>query len=526
MNGFDKESAGTRFRGSCTGYGDRITRRMLLAGGAASTLHAAASRFNPGFASAKETAEAIRLKQVSASELLNATFKRIDLYNPKLNAIILEFREKATARARQADQALAHGNLFGPLHGVPVTIKEAFACRDSPNTWGLARFKDIKSVRTSVAVERLESAGAIVIGKTNVPVALNDFQSYNPIYGTTNNPWDLARTPGGSTGGGAAAVAAGLGALTLGSDLGGSIRVPAHFCGIYGHKPSVNVVPLAGHMPGPWEGGSTRSFDLIVAGPLSRSATDLALAMSVLGGPASDEASAWSWHMPAPRRKRLRDFRIGYILEDSTFPISAELGGLHDNLLSELGRCGAKLTPGWPPGIDPAVEWKTYQYLVRSVLSGNPSKQELETLRKHLETNPDDLTAAVAVEPHSRWVAETQRQLRSRMVWQQYFQNHDVFLLPASFTVAVPHDHSTPFADRRVETSNGKMSWDGSRYWAGFATLPGLPATVAPIGKTPTGLPAGIQIAGPMWEDGTSIEFAALLADLIGGYSAPPGYGG
>jgi amidase len=206
---------------------------MFLAAGAASTLRAAANGFNPGFAGAKETAEAIRLKKISASELLNATFKRIDLYNPKLNAIIIEFRENAKARARQADQAFARGNLWGPLHGVPITIKEAFAYRDSPNTWGLEQFKDVKSVRTSVAVERLESAGAIVIGKPNVPVGLNDYQSYNPIYGTTNNPWDLARTPGGSTGGGAAAVAAGLGALTLGSDLAGSIRVPAHFCGIY-----------------------------------------------------------------------------------------------------------------------------------------------------------------------------------------------------------------------------------------------------------------------------------------------------
>jgi amidase len=503
-----------------------LTRRALLGAGAASALHAAAGNFKPAFATAKESAEAIRLKQISASELLNATFHRIDLYNPKLNAIVLEFRERAAARARQADEALAKGKPWGPLHGVPVTIKEAFAYEDSPNTWGLERFKDAKSARTAVAVERLESAGAIVIGKTNVPVGLTDFQSYNPIYGTTNNPWDLARTPGGSTGGGAAAVAAGLGSLTLGSDMGGSIRVPAHFCGIYGHKPTLNLVNHAGHMPGPWNGGPPITFDLAVAGPLARSAADLDLAMRVLGGPVGDQASAWSWHMPPPRHKRLSDFRIGYMLEDATAPVSAELARLHENLITQLGRTGARLTRGWPAGIDPAAEWRTNQYLSHSTSLRTPSEEELAPLRKRLETNPDDLAAAVAVNPHSRWVAETRRQMNSRTLWQQYFQSHDVFLLPTAFCVAFPHDHSTPAENRRVETSNGKQSMDVMGYWAAFANLSGLPATVAPIGKTPVGLPAGIQIVAPMWEDGTAIEFAALLADLIGGYTAPPGYAG
>jgi amidase len=503
----------------------KMTRRTLLTAGAACALRAATSSFKPGFATAQESAEAVRLGKISATELVNDAFHRIDLYNPKLNAIILEFREQATARARQADEALSHGRRWGPLHGVPVTVKEAFAYTGSPNTWGLNRFKDLKSGRTAIAVERLESAGAIVIGKTNIPVGLADYQTYNPIYGTTNNPWDLARTPGGSTGGGAAAVAAGLGPLTLGSDLAGSIRVPAHFCGIYGHKPTINLINYAGHVPGPWNGGPARTFDLAVAGPLARSATDLGFAMSVLGGPAGEEASAWTWHMPPPRHQRLKDFRIGYMLEDSTAPISEELAQLHENLITQLGRSGARLTSGWPAGIDPGAEWRTFEYVLASGLSGNPSEEQLATLRWRLETNPDDLTAAVAVNPHSRWVAQTLRQLNSRTLWQQYFQSHDVFLLPAAFCVAFPHDHSMPAENRRVETSNGKQSMDGMRYWSAFATLPGLPATVAPIGKTPGGLPGGIQIVAPMWEDGTAIEFAALLADLVGGYTAPPGYG-
>src|SRR5947209_6897909 len=226
------------------------------------------SDFKPAFATAAETADAVRNKRISARELMDMTFQRIDLHNPKLNTIVWQDREKAMARANQADETLAKGDASGALHGVPVTIKESFAYRGSPNTWGLPLLKDANSPRTAVAVERLESAGAIIVGKTNVPVMLGDWQSYNPVYGMTNNPWDLTRTPGGSTGGGAAALAAGLGCLTIGSDLSGSIRIPAHFCGVYGHKPSLDLVGMAGFQPGPWDGSPGYPMDLSVAGPM------------------------------------------------------------------------------------------------------------------------------------------------------------------------------------------------------------------------------------------------------------------
>src|SRR5207247_189708 len=282
--------------------------------------------FTPAFATAADMADAIRRKNISATELLDITFQRIDLHNPKLNAIVWQCREQAMARAERADAALAQGNATGVLHSVPVTIKESFAYRGSPNTWGLPTLKDAMSPRTAVAVERLESAGAIVVGKTNVPVMLGDWQSYNPIYGTTNNPWDLTRTPGGSTGGGAAAVAAGLGCLTIGSDLSGSIRIPAHFCGVYGHKPSLELVSLAGFQPGPWDGSPGYPMDLSVAGPLVRSTRDLTLALEVLGGANGGDAKAWTWRMPAPRHSRLKDFRIGYVLDDPFAPIGSEVG--------------------------------------------------------------------------------------------------------------------------------------------------------------------------------------------------------
>jgi amidase len=477
--------------------------------------------FKPGFATAAETADAIRTKKISATELMDLTFRRIDRHNPKINAIVWQFREQAMERARQADETLAKGKIWGPLHGVPVTIKEALAYQGSPNTWGLPQLQDVKSPRTAVAAERLESAGAIVIGKTNAPVMLGDWQSDNPIYGTTNNPWDVTRTPGGSTGGGAAALAAGLGCLTLGTDLSGSIRIPAHFCGMYGHKPTLELVSADGLQPGPWDGSPGVPMDLGVVGPLARSAGDLALALNAIGGPNGDDAKAWSWRMPSPRHQRLKDYRIGYVMDDEFAPVSSDVGKLYENALAELSRAGAKMERGWPVGIDPQAQLKTYLHMLFAFLSFDVSKEQREAARARFDRNPDDISAAATVEPHGRWLQETLRRLSVRAVWQKYFESHDVFLLPAGFSAAFPHDRSQPIEKRVVETPEGKRPYLNTPLWTYFATLAGLPATVAPVGRTQAGLPAGIQIVAPIWEDGTSIEFAALLAETVGGFTEP-----
>jgi amidase len=267
----------------------------------------------PAFAPAAAMAAAIRKKTISATELLDLTFRRIDRHNTSLNAIVWQCRDEAMARARQADQHSGRGGAPAPLLGVPVTIKEAFAYRGSPSTWGLAALAGVTSPRTAIAIQRLEAAGAIVIGKTNVPVMLGDWQSYNPVYGVTNNPWDSSRTAGGSTGGGAAAVAAGFGAVTMGSDLSGSIRIPAHFCGVYGHKPSLDLVSMDGFQPGPWDGSPGPPMDLAVVGPIARSARDLSLALDALGGPVDEDARVWTCRQPKPRHNRIRDFRVGYV---------------------------------------------------------------------------------------------------------------------------------------------------------------------------------------------------------------------
>jgi amidase len=476
------------------------------------------------FATVEEMAGVIRRKEISARELLDFTFQRIDRYNPQLNAIIWQDREQALARAKQADESLAKGRVSGALHGVPVTIKESFAYRGSPNAWGLPPLQAVNSPRTAVAVERLESAGAIVVGKTNVATMLGDWQSYNPIHGQTNNPWDLMRTPGGSTGGGAAAVAVGLGGLTIGSDLSGSIRIPAHFCGVYGHKPSLELVSMGGFQPGPWDGTPGYPMDIAVAGPLARSARDLALALEVLGGANGDETSAWTWRLPEPRHQRIKDFRIGYVFDDSFAPVASDVAVVYEKSLDELKMAGARLEQGWPPGIDPQDQLKTFGYLVASLVTVDMTDGEREQARKRSAKDRDDVFAAAAVEPHARWLNETQRRLTSRAIWQKYFENHDVFLVPTSFTAAFPHDYSEPVANRTVETPEGKRPYLTIPSWIASASLAGVPATVAPVGRTEAGLPVGMQIIGPMWEDATSIEFAHLLSDLVGGFTAPPAF--
>ncbi|PYQ86428.1 MAG: amidase [Acidobacteria bacterium] len=475
------------------------------------------------FATADRLALAVRTKQISAAELLELTFQRIDRINPTLNAIVWESREEAKTRARRADDALAKGHAVGALHGVPVTIKESFAYRGSPNTWGLPALKDGRSPRTATAVERLESAGAITIGKTNVPVLLGDWQSYNPVYGTTNNPWDVTRTAGGSTGGGAAAVAAGLGALTIGSDLNGSIRIPAHFCGVYGHKPSLELIGTAGFQPGPWDGSPGYPMDLSVVGPMARSARDLALALTVLGGPSADEAKAWTWQMPAPRHARLSEFRIGYVFDDDLAPLASDIRALCEQTLSAFRKAGATIEQGWPEGIDPHAQMSTFGFLLGALLTADMDRAGRERARERFERNPNDVFAAAAVEPHARWLRETQRRLTCRARWQRYFQTHDVFLLPVTVTAAFPHDHREPIDTRVIETDAGSRPYvQAIPYWSASATLAGLPATVAPIGHTTAGLPVGIQIIAPMWEDRTSIELADLLSGSIGGYAPPP----
>src|SRR5439155_17946429 len=276
---------------------------------------AAARRFDPGFSSAHDALRALREGTVSSRDLTQLVYQRIHKHNPRVNTFVTLVEDLAMERARQADEARASGKSWGRLQGLPVLIKDAFETAGIRTTCGSRELERNVPKDDAVAVARLKAAGAIVVGKTNLPEYASDLQSYNEVAGTTNNPWNTGRTPGGSTGGGAAALASGFGFLELGSDIGGSIRVPCHFCGVFGHKPTMDVVPLRGHIP-PAPGALTPVTDLPVAGPLARSAADLRLELGVLAGPPPDEARAYRWKLPAPRRARLKEYRIGYVLDD------------------------------------------------------------------------------------------------------------------------------------------------------------------------------------------------------------------
>lgn len=474
------------------------------------------------FASALEAAEAIRKKHISSFELTQRTFARIDKYNPQLNAFAYQLREDALARAKHADEAQASGKSLGVLHGVPVHVKESFAVAGHPCTWGIPALKDSKAPSDSEVVARFLGAGAVLIGATNVPLALGDWQSYNQIYGTTNNPWDVKRSPGGSSGGTAAALAAGLGYLSVGSDIGGSIRVPAHFCGVYGHKPTLDLVDMQGHLPGGQHENPGFSTLLAVGGPLARSAEDLLAALRFLGGPADYSAKAWKWELPAARHESLREFRVGYVLDDPYCPVTSETKAVLENTIQKLEKAGAKLKSGWPAGFKIDELYQNFNFHLDAFMFSVAPAEQQEVERK--EGARGKVVPGLA--SFADWQQQNFRRLGYRAQWQSYFDEVDVFLSPVAFTTAFEHDHSQPQDKRTIATVRGPRAYNDMSRWIAHATLTGCPATVAPVGRGEGGLPIGLQIMGAYWEDATPIVFAKLLARELGGFVAPSGYEG
>jgi amidase len=451
---------------------------------------------------AVEAAGMLRRGEVSSRELTEMLLARIDAINPELNAVVEVRREAALRQAAAADQAIARGDDVGPLHGVPMTIKDSFNVAGLHTTWGNPAFRDFVPDWDATVVRRLERAGAIIAGKTNVAFMLADFaQTANELYGVTRNPWDTARTPGGSTGGAAAALSAGLTFLEYGTDLVGSIRIPASFCGVYGLKPSTGIVPLTGFgPPGPPAGPSEMMY-MTAVGPLGRSARDLRTALRVTAGPEDPRAKAYSWTLAPPRRTRLSDFRVGVVLDHDQAPVTAEVGTLMSDAVDALARAGATITEGWPDGLDPARSAESFGFHVQLFFAfAQPGGQ-----------NP----ALSAV------IEQENRRMAARVAWQRYFAETDVFVSPANFTPAFPHD-ARPFDQRSIKTPEGERPYDSQTFWIAHASLPGLPAVAAPIGRTPGGLPVGAQVLGPLYEDDTPITFAELLADVTGGYEPPP----
>jgi amidase len=484
---------------------------------------AARPGFDVDFGSAVDAAAAIRARKISSLELTEYTFRKIDAYQPQLNAFVYQLREEALAAAKNADEALARNEATGPLHGVPISVKESFGVQGQSCTWGVPAFKDAKAARNSVAVRRLLDAGAVLLGGTNVPLLLMDCQSFNDIYGTSNNPWDLSRTPGGSSGGSAAALAAGLGFFSVGSDIGGSIRTPSALCGIYGHKPTLDIVNLIGHAPGGLQNSPGFSTLLAVAGPMARSAEDLEVGLQILAGPEPPASKAFGWTLPAARHESLKDYRVGYILEDPAVPVSAETKSVLEAAIRSCDRAGATVKPGWPERFRFVELLDTYFYMLGAFDFSLTPPDRQRHLREILEKRSDP-TAKGSLSTFAEWQTRNLKRLAYRALWQEYFESVDVFLLPTAMTTAFPHDHS-PRATRTIPTpEGGSQPMMDLLTYISPATLTGCPATTAPAGLSKSGLPVGLQIVGPYLEDATPIRFAQLLAREIGGFQSPKGY--
>jgi amidase len=451
--------------------------------------------------SATWAAAMVRRGQVSSRELTELVLARIDAANPDVNAVVELRREAALREAAAADAAVTRGERVGPLHGVPMTVKEAFNLAGLHTTWGNPAFKEFVADRDATVVRRLRQAGAVVVGTTNVAFMLADFaQTRNELYGVTSNPWDPACTPGGSSGGSAAAVAAGMAFLEYGSDLVGSVRIPASFCGVYGLKPSAGIVPRTGLQP---PGPPPTDAPLTAAvGPLARAAGDLRVALAATAGPEDPAAKALSFTLAPPRHRRLADFRVGVVLDDPHAPVTAEVGAVLSEAVDALTRAGAAVVDGWPDGVDPGQSAESFGFHVGLFFAFNQPGAE-------------------GFAPLSAVVEQERRRQAARAAWSRYFAEVDVFLCPTNFTAAFPHD-PRPFDERTIATPDGERPYTDQPFWISHASLAGLPAVAGPVGRTPGGLPVGMQVLGPPYEDDTAITFAELLADVTGGYRPPP----
>jgi amidase len=478
------------------------------------------------FRSARQLAADIRKRKIGCLELLELYLARVEKYDGALNAIVVRDFDRARTRARAADRALARGAPWGPLHGVPMTIKESYDVQGLPTTWGVPAFKDHVATTNALVVDRLLAAGAVLFGKTNVPLYLADWQSFNAIYGITNNPWDLTRAPGGSSGGAAAALAAGLTGLEAGSDIGSSIRNPAHFCGVYGHKPTWGIVPRQGQAL-PWQ---RAPVDIDVVGPLARSADDLALALSVMAGPDSIEAAGWQLRLRPPRPKRLRDFKIALMLEAPGFPVDRDVRDRLQALADFLRRQRVKVDEGARPAIDIAEAWRVYVRLLRAATSDRQSDADFDrnvTIARALAPDDESYYARAvraSVLSHRDWLAANEARHRMREAWAAFFTTYDLLLCPVAGTAAFPHDHHGERHERTLVVNGQRVPVTDHLFWAGYTGMSYLPSTVAPCGFTPGGLPVGVQIVGPQYGDLTCLAFARLLEREFQAFVPPPGY--
>lgn len=482
------------------------------------------------FKTARELARALRSKKVSAVELARDAIARIERHDGAINAVCVRDFKRALDAARAADRAIAKRKA-GPLTGIPMTVKESYNVAGLPTTFGFEQHKAFVAHEDALAIARVKRAGAVILGKTNVPVGLADWQSYNPVYGMTGNPFDPGRTPGGSSGGSAAALAAGYGALSLGSDIGGSLRSPAHYCGVYAHKPTLQLVPSRGHTPPPLAPLPVDG-DLAVVGPMSRSAPDLSDLLDVIAGPDEMEAGrGYRLALPAARHARIKGFRILVLDTHPLMPTAASVRGAIESLAKTLAKSGARIARTSPLLPDLAGAARLYMRLLMSFFATRFPPEVYERAAAAVPTlKPDDDSLAAErlrgmVLSHRDWVAANWRRAELRARWRDLFGTFDAVICPIMPTPAFPHDHVPDQAERRIAVDGKDYPYQDQLFWPGIATCPGLPATSIPLALSPEGLPVGAQIVGPWLEDRTCLKLAELIEREHGGFVPPPALG-
>ena len=477
------------------------------------------------FESASNLVKRLTNKEISSVELTQAYIDQIEQYDDDINAVVVRRFDEALREASAADTARANGQSLGPLHGLPITIKESYVMEGTPATWGIPSQKDNIGQKDGLIVNRFKEAGAHFLGKTNVPLDLADIQSYNDIYGTSNNPYNLAHTPGGSSGGSAAATAAGFSGLEAGSDIGGSIRTPAHFCGVFGHKPTWGIVPLSGHEL--IEG--VPDADVSVCGPLARSAEDLRLALDVMAGPTEREAVGWKLDLAPAGVDKLNGLRVAVWATDDLAPVCRDIEKLAMDVVKMLEDRGATVSTTARPDFDVLKSHHTYQSLTTATMaSGQPAARiaEIQAVVDQLDPADNSLQAVNArasVMSHREWIRHDFRREKFRRAWEAFFQNFDVLICPQHTTPAIPHNH-LPFAQRTTTVDGQERPYSEGFFWAGIANAVYLPSTAFPVGFSTDGLPIGLQATCPSYRDYRCIEIARLITDEIGGYVPPAAY--
>ncbi len=480
------------------------------------------------YKSAFVIADDIKAQRIKSVEVLEFFIARVEQHNSKLNAVVAFDYERARARAADADKAAASGDDWGPLHGVPCTIKDALRVEGLVTAGGDPAHKDHIPKANAVAVQRYLDAGAIVFGKTNVPFMSADLQSYNDVYGTTNNPWKVEHTCGGSSGGAAASVAAGLTPIEIGSDIGGSIRTPSHFNGVYGHKPSYNLVPQRGHLP-PHEHTLTET-DLSVVGPIGTCPDDLEKALDILVGPLPEMGPAYSIQLPPARTMNPKKLRVAVWSDDELCPVDADIKAAIESAADCLEALGATVNRTARPDFDVKKYERNYRFLLGSAMGGSMPQAIFESMTEALQTlTPEDASdravmARAIAGPYRGWSREHERREQFRKTWAEFFDDYDVLLCPCAFVPAFPHDHH-PNQDERTLMCNGEeRPYFDIVFWAGLTLNAYLPATAVPVGTSRDGLPIGMQIAGNYLDDRTTLAVAKILEKAFRGFEAPEGY--